>query len=147
MAIQNPDSYVATATDRDPSGDGRMSTGSINVVNTRGTASSATRIMPAGACIDSEVLSRLAIDRKLSPRERQVFALLTMGLSGKAIANELSCSHATVRTLQARIQRKFECHSGSELLASVLRELLTIVNKLTTTTRPMSDVEESLRPC
>jgi DNA-binding NarL/FixJ family response regulator len=108
------------------------STGSINVVKTRSRASNARRTTPTGACVHREVLNRLAIDRKLSPREQEIFALLTLGLSGKAIASELSCSHATVRTLQVRIQRKFECHSGPELLASVLGELLVIVNKLTT---------------
>ena len=84
------------------------------------------------SCVRRDVLSQLAIDRKLSPREQQVFALTVLGLSGKTIAHELGCSHPTVRTLQSRIQRKFDCHSVVELLASVLRELASIVNNKTT---------------
>jgi DNA-binding NarL/FixJ family response regulator len=105
---------------------------SIDVVRTRTSVPNASPRTSPGACVHRDVLSRLAIERKLSPREQQIFALLTRGLSGKAIASELNCSHATVRTLQVRIQRKFECHSSPELLASVLDKLLVIVNKLTT---------------
>ena len=107
------------------------STESIDVVRTRSGPNASPGTSPR-ACIHRDVLRRLAIERKLSPREQQIFALLTRGLSGKAIASELNCSHATVRTLQVRIQRKFACHSSPELLASVLEELLVIVNKLTT---------------
>ena len=52
----------------------------------------------------------------LSPREREIFALLSTGHTAEAIANELSISANTVRTHVHNIYGKLDVHSRQELI-------------------------------
>ena len=52
----------------------------------------------------------------LSPRERDIFALLSTGHTAEAIANELSISANTVRTHVHNIYGKLDVHSRQELI-------------------------------
>jgi DNA-binding NarL/FixJ family response regulator len=52
----------------------------------------------------------------LSPREREVLKLIASGLSGKAIARELSISPKTVETHRVRLMTKLNLHSVAELV-------------------------------
>ena len=55
----------------------------------------------------------------LTPRERQVVSLATLGCTNKVIAYELGLAYATVRVLMARACAKAGASKRSELLAMV----------------------------
>lgn len=57
----------------------------------------------------------------LTPRERDVLQLLTEGLDGKAIAEQLYLSPATVRNHIQHILAKLKVHSRAEAVALALR--------------------------
>lgn len=58
----------------------------------------------------------------LSPRERQVAALVTRGLTSKEIAEELGISARTVEVHRARILEQLQCESSVEI-ARLMAEL------------------------
>jgi len=60
-----------------------------------------------------EAHRRLAV---LTSREREVFDLLVIGLSTKAIANELGVSPRTIEVHRARVFEKLQAHSLPELV-------------------------------
>lgn len=51
---------------------------------------------------------------ELTPREQQVLARIALGMTDKAIAEELGVSHQTVRNHVARIYQKIKVHSRSQ---------------------------------
>lgn len=57
---------------------------------------------------------------RLTPRERQVFAALTEGLSNKAIAQKLDISPRTVEVFRAKVMQKMEADSLSDLIKTGL---------------------------
>jgi two-component system response regulator NreC len=57
----------------------------------------------------------------LSPREREVFALVVRGGTNESIAQELSISVKTVETHRARINRKLDVHSSADLVRFAVR--------------------------
>ena len=60
--------------------------------------------------------------KKLSVRERQIFALLADGLLYKEIAAQLSINTETVRTHVRNIYRKLEVSSRTDALNRVFRK-------------------------
>jgi FixJ family two-component response regulator len=52
----------------------------------------------------------------LTPREREVFALVIAGLLNKQIAGELGTSQRTVKVHRGRVMRKMQAHSVAELV-------------------------------
>jgi DNA-binding NarL/FixJ family response regulator len=60
--------------------------------------------------------SERGVDR-LSPREREVAALVSRGGSNRAIAEELYISAATVERHVANIMTKLGCHSRAQIAA------------------------------
>ena len=58
----------------------------------------------------------------LSPREREVFAMLAHGRDTAYIQERLFISQGTVRSHRDRIYRKLNVHSKQELLDLVERE-------------------------
>jgi RNA polymerase sigma factor (sigma-70 family) len=52
----------------------------------------------------------------LTPREREVFALVVKGLLNKQIAGELGTSEKTVKVHRARVMRKMEADSLADLV-------------------------------
>jgi DNA-binding NarL/FixJ family response regulator len=62
---------------------------------------------------------------KLTPREREVLALLAEGRRQNEIAHELSISWKTVGTHVQNMLSKFGVHSRAELVARAYRENLT----------------------
>ncbi|HET6182564.1 MAG TPA: response regulator FixJ [Acetobacteraceae bacterium] len=61
----------------------------------------------------AEAVRRIAA---LTPREREVFALLVQGLPTKAIANKLGASPRTIEVHRARVMEKLAAHSLPDLV-------------------------------
>ena len=62
----------------------------------------------------------------LSPREREIFALVVRGLSNENIARELDISVKTVQTHRAKINQKLRLHSTGDLVRfAALRGLIS----------------------
>jgi len=58
----------------------------------------------------------------LTPREREVFQLLAVGLCNKEVARKLDMSLGTAKKHRENLQRKLDCHSGAELARLAFRE-------------------------
>lgn len=58
----------------------------------------------------------------LTPREREVFQLLAIGLSNKEVARKLDLSVGTAKKHRENLQRKLDCHSAAELARLAIRE-------------------------
>jgi len=68
------------------------------------------------------LLARAATSRpKLSPREREILALLSRGLSGEEAAQQLSLSYETVRTHVKNAMRKLEAATRVHAVALALQ--------------------------
>ena len=65
--------------------------------------------------------SLLVDEQPLSPRQRQVLALLDQGLGPTAIATRLGVSLATVRNHVAAVLHRLGCHSQLEAVATARR--------------------------
>lgn len=74
-----------------------------------------------GSLIDRSVV-RLAEAHGLTPREREVFALMAQGRSATFIGEELFVSTNTVRKHIAHVYEKLDVHSKQELLTLVQQE-------------------------
>jgi DNA-binding NarL/FixJ family response regulator len=66
--------------------------------------------------------------QQLTPREREVLALLVEGLSGVVIANRLGISRNTVRTHVQSILTKLQVHSRLEAATFAVRHRLVHTN-------------------
>ncbi len=62
----------------------------------------------------------------LSKREREVVELISLGLSGPEIAQELHLSHNTVRTHARNSMRKLDARSRAHLVAKAMGETLYV---------------------
>jgi DNA-binding NarL/FixJ family response regulator len=56
------------------------------------------------------------VQAELTPREREVAALVTQGLTAKAMARALGLSHRTVEVYRAKLMRKFGASSTADLV-------------------------------
>lgn len=61
---------------------------------------------PEGAAQSRERAQAAALVRTLSPREREVLALMVTGATARAIGNELGIAEATVKTHLTSLYRK-----------------------------------------
>ena len=62
----------------------------------------------------------------LTPREREILALIASGLTNRQIADRLCISHKTVDTHRTRLMRKLDLHTTAELVALAIKEGLYI---------------------
>jgi len=60
--------------------------------------------------------------KALTPRERQVFQLLAIGRSNKAVASELGISLGTAKKHRENLKRKLQCPSTTDLVRLAIRE-------------------------
>jgi DNA-binding NarL/FixJ family response regulator len=58
----------------------------------------------------------------LTPREREVFQLLALGLSNKVVARKLGMSLGTAKKHRENLQRKLEVSSAAEIARLAIRE-------------------------
>jgi len=75
---------------------------------------------PTLGCIPTTARSLLD-EQPLSPRQRQVLALLDEGLGPSAIADRLGVSLLTVRNHVAAVLHRLGCHSQLEAVAAARR--------------------------
>ncbi len=73
--------------------------------------------------VSSQALSsRIELDRihsrmaRLTPREREVLALLVEGRLNKQVASELGIAEKTIKVHRARVMEKMEAHSLIDLV-------------------------------
>ncbi len=66
--------------------------------------------------------------RNLSPREREIFHLLTGGFTNIVIANKLLISRRTVETHRAKIVQKLKVNNNAELIHYAMKNGLVVFN-------------------
>lgn len=64
--------------------------------------------------------SRTPGSARLSPREREISALVANGMTCKEIARNLGISHRTVETHRARLMKKLDCRNSAELVSKII---------------------------
>ena len=74
----------------------------------------------AGIWSFEDLSSHRAVKADLTAREREVAALLMDGLTSKEIGKTLGISHRTVESHRARLMRKYEAHSTTDLVQRLL---------------------------
>lgn len=74
----------------------------------------------AGIWSFEDLGSRRAVRAGLTPREREVAALLMHGQTSKEIGKALGISHRTVEIHRAKLMRKYEAHSTPDLVHRLL---------------------------
>lgn len=74
----------------------------------------------AGIWSFEDLSSRRPVSATLTPREREVAALLMDGLTSKEIGKALAISHRTVEIHRARLMRKYQAHSTPDLVHRLL---------------------------
>jgi PAS domain S-box-containing protein len=74
----------------------------------------------AGIWSFEDLSSRRAVRAELTPREREVAALLMHGQTSKEIGKALAISHRTVEIHRAKLMRKYEAHSTPDLVHRLL---------------------------
>jgi DNA-binding NarL/FixJ family response regulator len=84
-------------------------------------AASLRRVAAGGTALDPQVVSGLLADpgdegplRSLSPREREVLALVAEGRSNKAIADRLGITHAAIQKHVSTIFNKLGLPAGED---------------------------------
>jgi PAS domain S-box-containing protein len=74
----------------------------------------------AGIWSFEDLSSRRAVRAELTPREREVAALLMHGQTSKEIGKALAISHRTVEIHRAKLMRKYQAHSTPDLVHRLL---------------------------
>jgi PAS domain S-box-containing protein len=74
----------------------------------------------AGIWSFEDLSSRRAVRAELTPREREVAALLMQGQTSKEIGKALAISHRTVEIHRAKLMRKYQAHSTPDLVHRLL---------------------------
>jgi FixJ family two-component response regulator len=71
----------------------------------------------------AEIAELMMRKSSLTPRESEVFALITKGLSNKQIGTELGATERTIKAHRSRVMEKMQAHSLAELvkMAGVLQ--------------------------
>jgi PAS domain S-box-containing protein len=74
----------------------------------------------AGIWSFEDLGSRRAVRAGLTPREREVAALLMHGQTSKEIGKALAISHRTVEIHRAKLMRKYQAHNTPDLVHRLL---------------------------
>ncbi|GAA6140673.1 LuxR C-terminal-related transcriptional regulator [Hydrogenophaga sp. 5NK40-0174] len=86
-----------------------------------GRALDPTQPHAAGIWSFEDLSSRRQVKAELTPREREVAALVMNGLTSKEIGKALSISPRTVEIYRARLMRKYQAHSTPDLVNKLLQ--------------------------
>ena len=74
----------------------------------------------AGIWTFEDLGARRPVQAELTPREREVAALVTHGLTAKAIARQLGISHRTVEIYRAKLMHKYQASTTPELVRKLM---------------------------
>ncbi|MCU6433082.1 LuxR C-terminal-related transcriptional regulator [Undibacterium sp. Jales W-56] len=75
----------------------------------------------AGIWTFEDLSSKRSVTAELTPREREIAALLVEGKTSKLIARQIGLSPRTVEMHRAKLMRKFTAATSSELVHKLLR--------------------------
>jgi len=81
-----------------------------------GHAMQATQALGAGIWTFEDVSEKRPVTAELTPREREIAALLVEGKTSKLIARQIDLSPRTVEMHRAKLMRKFSAATSSELV-------------------------------
>ena len=71
-------------------------------------------------CIRDSLSEKRPVTAELTPREREIAALLVEGKTSKLIAKQIGLSPRTVEMHRAKLMRKFTATTSSELVNRLL---------------------------
>lgn len=94
----------------------RRANGELFWCHVSGRAISAGDPLGAGVWTFEDVSEKRPVTAELTPREREIAALLVEGKTSKIIARETSLSPRTVEMHRAKLMRKFSAATSSELV-------------------------------
>jgi PAS domain S-box-containing protein len=94
----------------------RRANGELFWCHVSGRAIKASEPLGAGVWTFEDVSEKRPVTAELTPREREIAALLVEGKTSKIIARETSLSPRTVEMHRAKLMRKFSASTSSELV-------------------------------
>jgi PAS domain S-box-containing protein len=94
----------------------RRSSGELFWCHVSGRALDSREPLGAGVWTFEDVSEKRPVTAELTPREREIAALLVEGKTSKIIARETDLSPRTVEMHRARLMRKFSAATSSELV-------------------------------
>lgn len=74
----------------------------------------------AGIWTFEDLSAQRPVKAELTPREREVAALVTDGLTAKGIAKQLGLSHRTVEIYRAKLMRKYQASTTADLVRKLM---------------------------
>jgi PAS domain S-box-containing protein len=96
-------------------------TGELFWCHVSGRALDPKRPHAAGIWCFEDLSPRRKVGAELTPREREIAALLMEGLTSKRIGQRLAISPRTVDVYRARLMRKYDAATTPELIHKLLR--------------------------
>jgi PAS domain S-box-containing protein len=94
----------------------RRADGELFWCHVTGRALDAARPLGAGVWTFEDVSEKRPVTAELTPREREIAALLVEGKTSKVIARETDLSPRTVEMHRAKLMKKFSASTSSELV-------------------------------
>ena len=98
----------------------RRASGELFWCHVSGRALDARMPLGAGIWTFEDVSEKRPVTAELTPREREIAALLVEGKTSKVIARETDLSPRTVEMHRAKLMRKFSASTSSELVHKLL---------------------------
>jgi len=98
----------------------RRANGELFWCHVSGRAISAQEPLGAGVWTFEDVSEKRPVTAELTPREREIAALLVEGKTSKIIARETDLSPRTVEMHRAKLMRKFSASTSSELVHKLM---------------------------
>jgi PAS domain S-box-containing protein len=98
----------------------RRANGELFWCHVSGRAIDAREPLGAGVWTFEDVSEKRPVTAELTPREREIAALLVEGKTSKIIARETDLSPRTVEMHRAKLMRKFSASTSSELVHKLM---------------------------
>lgn len=98
----------------------RRASGELFWCHVSGRALDPQQPLGAGVWTFEDVSAKRPVSAALTPREREIAAFLVEGRTSKAIARETSLSPRTVEMHRAKLMKKFQAATSSELVHKLM---------------------------
>jgi PAS domain S-box-containing protein len=98
----------------------RRGNGELFWCHVTGRALNPSEPLGAGVWTFEDVSEKRPVSAELTPREREIAALLVEGKTSKVIARETDLSPRTVEMHRAKLMRKFSASTSSELVHKLI---------------------------